>query len=146
MDLRQLKSRGGFVSPRPVPVEVEWTHTLDDGQEVTDQFTVHVLRQSFGTMEELLTSDDDRSKSAAFIASCVRFGEAGKERMSYDDAYQLDPGLAAVLIGAIYRINGTGGQEKNSPPPKNSGAISSPEASADEPSQKPSSESVTTST
>jgi hypothetical protein len=112
MDLRELKAKGGFVSAEPVPREVEWKHN-GDGKEVTDKFTVHVVKQSFGAIEKLFSGTDDRSRSAAFISECIRLGD-GTERMTYEDAYMLDPGLAAVLVGAINQVNGTGkAKEKN---------------------------------
>lgn len=107
MDIRELKAKGGFVSTSPVPIEVEWEHEDDAGEAVTDKFTVHVVRQSFGAVEKLFASETDRSRSAAFIAQCIRFGD-GAEKMTYDDAYQLDPGLAAVLMRAINDVNRTG--------------------------------------
>lgn len=109
MDLKQLKAKGGFVAAVPVPKEVTWKHHDEEtGEETTDVFTVHILKQSFGSIERLFLGADDRSKSAAFIAECIRLGDGGKERMTYEDAYQLDPGLAAVLVAAANEVNGTG--------------------------------------
>jgi hypothetical protein len=101
MDLRELKAKGGFVSAEPVPVEVTWKHGKD-----ADTFTVHVVKQSFGAVESLFKTTDDRSRSASFIAAAIRLGD-GKERMSYDDAYALDPSLATVMVEAINKVNGT---------------------------------------
>lgn len=68
-----------------------------------------VKRQSFGSIERLFLSDeDDRSKSAAYIAATVLLGDKGAEPMSYEDAYQLEPSLAGVLIKAVNEVNGTG--------------------------------------
>jgi hypothetical protein len=105
MDLRELKAKGGFVSAEPVPVEVTWKHGKD-----TDTFTVHVVKQSFGAMEGMFEAATDRSRAATFIAACIRLGD-GKERMSYDDAYALDPSLATVMVEAINKVNG--GKPKN---------------------------------
>jgi hypothetical protein len=102
MDLRELKAKGGFVSAEPVPTEVTWKRGED-----SDTFTVHVVKQSFGAIEKLFGGADDRSRSASFIAECIRLGN-GKERLTYDDAYALDPGLATVLVEAINKVNGTG--------------------------------------
>lgn len=109
MDLKQLKAKGGFVPSVPVAKEVTWVHQDEaTGEEVTDTFTVFVVKQSFGSIERLFLGGDDRSKSSAFISECIRFGDDGKERMSYEDAYQLAPGLAAVLVAAANEVNGTG--------------------------------------
>lgn len=103
MNLTDLKARGAIVSAAPVTREVTWEH--DDpttGEKVTDKFTVEILRHSYGTMERLYMIGEDRSKGAAMIAECVRFGG---EAMSYEDAYQLHPGLATALLTAITEAN-----------------------------------------
>lgn len=114
MDLRELKAKGGFVSAEPVPKEVEWTHAdPETGELVTDKFTVHIVKQSFGAVEKIALGDDHRSRSATFIAECIRLGD-GSERMTYEDAYSLDPGLANVLFEAIKKVNRIGeSTEKN---------------------------------
>lgn len=104
MNLRELKAKGGFVSAAPILKEVTWTHEVD-GVSTDDTFTVGVVKQSYGAVEKLFSGTDDRSKSAQFISQCIRFGD---EQMTYDDAFQLDPGLAAVLMKAINEVNGTG--------------------------------------
>lgn len=112
MDLKQLKARGAFVPKAPIPCEVEWTHAdPETGEEVTDKFTVYVKKQSFGSIERLFMGEDDRSKSAAFIAQCIRLGDGGKDEMTYEDAFQLDAGLAAALVKAINEVNSTGKAE-----------------------------------
>lgn len=148
MDLKQLKARGGFVSAEPAKKAVAWKHEDDTGAEIEDKFDVYVVRQSFGSVEKLLTGLDDRSKSASFISACVRFlvgtDEALAyeaqcrddpslpvrmeflESMSYEDAYQLAPSLAGALVRAINEVNG---EQKNSPPPMSSGTkLPSPSA------------------
>jgi hypothetical protein len=113
MNLRELKAKGGFIDATPVAKEVEWKHTDDSGNEVTDKFTVHVVRLSFGDVERLFASGSDTSRAATFIERCIRLGD-GTERLSYDDAYALDPGLASVLVQAVNEVNSTGRDaEKN---------------------------------
>lgn len=111
MNLAELKARGGFVALAPVAKEVSWTHKDENGEEVTDKFTIFVKRQSFGAIESIWASGEDRSKSANYISQSVRLGDKGKDVMSYDDAFQLDPSLAGVLIAAINEVNGTGRTE-----------------------------------
>lgn len=112
MNLAELKARGGFVALAPVAKEVTWKHTDEaTGEELVDTFTVHVKRQSFGAIESIWSGDKDRSKSAAYISQSIRLGDKGKDAISYDEAYQLDPGLAGVLIAAINEVNGTGRTE-----------------------------------
>jgi len=112
MNLKELRERGGIVPSAPVKHDVSWTHLDGDGEEVTDTFTVYVVKHSFGTIERLLSvdgKDPERSRSAAFISESVMLGEDGSERLTYEDAYQLDAGLAKVLMEAISAVNGTGG-------------------------------------
>lgn len=153
MDLKQLKARGGFVSTEPVKKSVEWAHIDENGTDIEEKFEVYVVRQSFGSVEKLLTNLTDRSKTASFISACVRFlvstdeakaYEAKRrddpslpvrmeflESMSYEDAYQLEPSLAGALVKAINDVNG---EQKNSRPPMNSGT-KSPLPSAATPSK-----------
>jgi hypothetical protein len=111
MNLAELKAKGGFVALAPVAKEVTWTHKNDAGEEVKDTFTVFIKRHSFGTIEQIWAGESDRSKSASYIAQSVRLGERGKDALSYEDAFQLDPSLATVLIGAINEVNSTGKSE-----------------------------------
>jgi hypothetical protein len=111
MNLTELRERGGIVPSAPVKHEVSWTHLVAD-EEVTDTFTVHVVKHSFGTIERLFAvdgKDPERSRAAAFISESIRLGDDGSEQISYEDAFQLDAGLAKVLMDAISAVNGTGG-------------------------------------
>lgn len=101
MKRADLKAAGAFVSSALVAKEVKWSR--GDEEMV---FTIHVKRQSFGAMEKLFSADGDQSKSAKFISECVFLGDSGEERISYEDAYQLDPGLAAVFAQAVNEVNG----------------------------------------
>lgn len=106
MKLEQLMARGAVVSAEPVKVDVKWTHDdPETGEEVVDEFSVHVLKRSFGAVERLWSAAEDKSRSAMIISECVRFGEAGEERMTYEQAYQLEPGLATVLLDAYSQVN-----------------------------------------
>ena len=111
MDLQQLRERGGIVPSAPVRTEVSWTHPGDDGQDVTDTFTVYVVKHSFGTVERLVLAerhDADASNRALLISQSIRLGEDGSESLSYEDAFQLEPRLARALLDAIYAVNGLG--------------------------------------
>lgn len=110
MKLADLKSSGAFVPLAPVATELTWKRK--DADDLT--FTVFIKKHSFGTIEKIWgDKDDERSKSAALIAHSVLLGDDGKEKMSYEDAFQLDPGLAGVFIEAINQANGLTEKEKN---------------------------------
>lgn len=102
MNLKELKEAGAFVSPDHVKRSVTWTNPKTGKEHAFDVF---VRRQSFGALERLLLADDDRSKSAQHIAECVLLGE-NAEPMSYEDAYQLEPSLARVLLVEVREVNG----------------------------------------
>lgn len=112
MNLKQLKEQGGFVDDKPAKEHVTWTR--GDGEKIS--FDVHVVRQPFGVVDEVLKTSDGRSQSARMISNCIRLGDDGKERLTYDDAFGLDPTLAFCLIAAINRVNA-----KKSTPPTSSG-------------------------
>jgi len=111
MNLEELRAKGGIVLATPVKQEVSWTHPDQDGQVVTDTFTVHVVKHSFGSIERIFaieSKDTERSRAATFISESIRLGDDGSERIGYEDAYQLDSGLAKVLMEAISTVNKTG--------------------------------------
>lgn len=114
MNLDDLKKIGGVVSSAPVPKSVKWVKKEDDGTEQEFEFTIHVLKHSFGSIEQIWNDkDESRSRAASYISKTVRLGEGGKDPISYDDAFQLEPSLAAAFIAAINEVNGTGGSAKN---------------------------------
>jgi hypothetical protein len=118
MDLNQLRELGGILSAEPIPKEISWKRKGADGAEVETVFTVHVVRQSFGAIESIFKArakvaqvggagdtPEERSQAAEFICMAIRFGEDGQERISYQDAYQLDPTLAHAIINAANEVN-----------------------------------------
>lgn len=125
MDINDLKAKGAFVQVPPVPVEVSWTHDGNDGEKVTDTFIVHVRRMSVGWLDRVFArsrGNPDASRTAALISEGVRFGENGTEKLSYEEACQLDFDLGNALVAAFDRVNRDGdGTSKNSQPPTSSG-------------------------
>ncbi|WP_421547950.1 phage tail assembly chaperone family protein, TAC [Pseudomonas sp. QD4] len=111
MNLKQLKAKGGIVDGQAVKKEVSWTHPdSKTGKEVTDTFTLHIRRQSFGVIERLFAQgESESSRNASFIAASVALGAEGAESLSYDDAYNLEPSLGFLILNAVNEVNGTGG-------------------------------------
>lgn len=95
MNLAEIKNAGGFVSVEPTKVNVNW-------KEFT--FDVWVKKLSFGDTEKLFGFEDG-SRSARIISTAIRLGEE-QEPISYEDAFQLDMGLATKLIDAFNSVNG----------------------------------------
>jgi hypothetical protein len=108
MDLKTLRERGGIIPAAPVKREVTWTHAAEDGGEVTDTFTVHIVRHSFGTIDRMFTGgvEADKSQAARFISGSVLLGDDASEAIPYEVAYQLEPALARLLMEAINEVNG----------------------------------------
>lgn len=134
LDVAALQENGGIVSNVPVKKVITWKRVNDDGDEVESKFVVHVVRQSFGFVERLFTTADDKSRSATFISEAIRLGKNGKQRLSYDQAYQLHPTLAQELVRVINEVNGVGTKEgdEGKGQPKKSGMNSSSPESVDE--------------
>lgn len=124
MKLSDLRKRGAIVDRAPVPKEVIWTRIDADGVEQSDTFTIHVKKHSFGDLERLFTadpSDAQRSVMANAISESIFLGEGGVERISYQDAYQLEMSLAQVFLKALNEVNGRRAGEPENPPKASSG-------------------------
>lgn len=111
MDLAQLKMKGGVVADALVPVKVEWKHLDDKGKPVTDKFTVHIRRHSFGVMEKMYAGGEvEQFRTARLLSASVMLGKDGSEDLPFEDAVNLEPSLGLVLYEAVKSVN--------NPPPK----------------------------
>ncbi|WP_295460503.1 phage tail assembly chaperone family protein, TAC [uncultured Pseudomonas sp.] len=116
MKLKELKAAGAFVEAAPVKKPIKWPHLDENGDPVTDEFTVLVKRQSFAVIENLYSPDAGegeadvakRSRNAKLISECVLLGEKGEEQIPYEDARNLEPNLAFALLNAVHEVNGLG--------------------------------------
>lgn len=135
MDIEKLKAMGGILPSAMVPKEINWVTA--DGEEVS--FTVFVRRLSYGESVAVfkdVSRDEEINQAAWKIAACVRLGENGEQKLTYDEAMALDLTLGVAMCKACNEVNGFGGESKNSRPPTSSGASLSSQASAAEPSKK----------
>lgn len=96
MDLKTLKASGGILSAEPVKKQVTWKG---------DTFDVHVVRQSFGAIESVIKDLDGGSQTASFISAFIRLGENADEKLTYDDATNLAPELAAEFTRVLKEVN-----------------------------------------
>lgn len=106
MNLQQLLEKGTVSEPKMVKKTVTWERQDPNGNElVSDTFDIFIVcNLSFAASDRILIGDGrypDASQMARAISERVRFGEKGDERMSYNDAARLDPGLGWVLVNAI---------------------------------------------
>ena len=110
MNLKQLEEKGGLVSGEPVPKKVKWVRS--DGEIV--EFDILVKPLSYGRLERIIRDlksdedDDDRSYNALVISECVVLDEG--ERISYEDAYRMRPGLATAISNVVREVNGHEGK------------------------------------
>ena len=113
MNLKQLKAKGGIVDGALVKKEVTWAHLdLKTGKAVTDKFTVHVRRQSFGVIERLFAPDEaEQSRNAKYISASVLLGAEGDDVLSYEDAFNLESSLGFAILTAVNEANGTGKEQ-----------------------------------
>src|SRR5690606_10246219 len=101
MDKKRLKARGGFVSALPAKFPVEWAHITPEGEDVVDKFDIHIFPRSAGLMNQIRTlSKEGKDERLLTISACVGLGEDGRERLTYEEAQELDDGLQLVLISA----------------------------------------------
>lgn len=110
MKLKDLEKAGGFVSADGERKSLTWKNR--EGQEFT--FDIFVKRTSYGLAERIALADDGESRGALSISECILFGTAG-ERLTYEQAFALEPSLARVFMTAIREVN----ERKKDDPAKN---------------------------
>jgi hypothetical protein len=124
MDIKTLSGKGAFVQSPPVPKEVTWTHE-ENGEEITDTFTVFVRRMSVGWMDRVMipppaprrkkgapsVKAKPWSRTAALLAGSILWGENGEEEMTYAQADSLDIGLSAELMRVFNEVNNPRGMD-----------------------------------
>lgn len=91
MNLKELAELGAFVSNDTVEVPVEW-----NGKKVT----AHVRRLSYGDYESLGDVKEGFSRGATILSKALFLPDQGR-LMTYEEAYQLNPNFAEVLVKAI---------------------------------------------
>lgn len=106
MRITDLKSEGGFVSSKLVAKTIKW-----DAEDKQHEGEIFVRRVSFGTIDQIMGRDDsDQGMNTALIVETIRLGEKGEEQLTYDQAYQLEPNLAAAMVEALMEVNRIGEQ------------------------------------
>jgi hypothetical protein len=99
--LKELKASGGFVSDKPVKKTIKFTL---NGEEL--EATIHVKRLNIGEYETLFLADtEERARTAKAISVAITLGDDGKEKISFQDAYRLEPALAGAMLTAFNEVN-----------------------------------------
>lgn len=106
MKVDELRARGGLIDSSMVKKNITWNKIDEDGQADPVNFDIFVRKNSFGLLDLAnQLAREGKSRSAVVIAHGIRLGDQGEEEMSYEDAYQLDPGLSVVMFQAFMEVN-----------------------------------------
>lgn len=118
MNLEQLTKAGGIISDKPIKQQISWKRTTEEGEEEPLSFDVYVVPLAYGDYERLYTprsrgvdegdaaEAEHHSLQSELISVCIRLGEKADERLTYEQAYRLQPSLAHALIKAINKVIG----------------------------------------
>lgn len=108
--LKDLKAMGASVPDELVKVQIKFKLDKDGDEYEAD---IHIRRMSIGNYEAIYLNvePDQQSQTARLLSEAVRLGEHGEERISYAEAYQFHPRLAAAMMKEVSRLNG--GAPKN---------------------------------
>ena len=99
--LKELRSLGGIVDPKPVQKDITFRIGEDD---VTA--SVYIKRLGVGEYEAIRESrEDSKSLTALIIATAVTLGDEGKEKIPYDVAFNMAPSLANALVLKFHEVN-----------------------------------------
>lgn len=105
LDLVKLNQIGGLVTGKATPRPVKWTTTDDDGNEVTHEFMVGVVKMGLAANERLWGMPEGESRMAMIIHEAIRLGEDFKQRITYEDACRLNIGLFNALFAESTKLN-----------------------------------------
>lgn len=105
INLSQLKEIGGVLTGEAVPREVVWKRTDEDGNEVENTFTVGVVKLGIAATERIWAQSESKSRWATLIHETIRLGNGFKDRISYEDACNLEPSLFNALSEASNVVN-----------------------------------------
>ena len=121
MNLSQLKLHGAIVEVEFREHRLEWKTPAGDAVS----FSVSIRRPAYADVDFAQKADAAGTCpfNAAIISRCVQFGEG--EFLKPEEAAQLESGLFAVLVRAVFSGSGLEGKKKPSRPPKSSGTSSS---------------------
>lgn len=123
MNKDELQRLGAYSQPDAKKETVEWVSP--GGEPVT--FDVYILPRVAGAMfkaRDVAKEVGDADNWSLYICTFVRLGDDGKQAFSYEEAYNLEPGLAAALVNAIVKVHGPA-EKKDLPPTTNSSVSSS---------------------
>ncbi|MDP2141271.1 MAG: phage tail assembly chaperone family protein, TAC [Gammaproteobacteria bacterium] len=109
MNLAELTALGGVIPSAPQREEITWVRDTEEGEK-EDSFFIHVVQLAYGDVhtisaENSTGKDQRRVYTAQLICAAVRLGDDASERLTYEQAYHLHPGLGAAMLSAVVRVN-----------------------------------------
>jgi hypothetical protein len=109
--LKDLIDMKAFIPDELVPRQI--TFDLDDGKGA-QTFDIFVRRMSIGVHEAIWADGGslNPSKTARLLSEAIRLGEKGEEKLTYQQAFELNAKIALEMSKAITDVNG-GGERKN---------------------------------
>lgn len=122
--LKDFKASGAIVSREPVKKHIEWT-TIDPGtgDEVSYDADIFLIKPPAGMLEDIYNAENKQQISLAISKCLLLESDKGeKERLTYEDVYQLDPPLRMAIWDQLKVLAGF--ERKNSQPPTSSTANS----------------------
>lgn len=128
--LKDFKDSGAIVSREPLPRHIEWTSiNPETGEDEACCADIFLIKPPAGMLEDIFSTDNKQQISVA-ISKCLLLESAGgeKERLTYDDVYQMDAPLRIAIWNELKVLAGL--ERKNSQPPTSSSASSPSEESA----------------
>jgi len=109
MSIAGLKKIGGVLTGQAIERNIKWTNVDDDGKKTEHEFTVGVVKLGLAATERIWApvqnGDEERSSWAMLICETIRLGDKFDERISYEDACNLNPSLFSALSEAANSVN-----------------------------------------
>lgn len=135
MNLETFLAKGTVRSSDLVKKNVTWKHVDEKtGEELEDNFDVFVVANiTFASQDRILLGDKKgySSQYARVVSERIRIGDDA-EKMTFDQASDLDPDLGWVLVGAVREVAEEKEAAKKSGQTKSSGTSLSSTESAEE--------------
>lgn len=105
LDLVKLSKIGGLITGKATPRPVSWVTTNENGEEVTYEFIVGVVKLGLAATERIWAAPSSDSRWAMLIHETIRLGDDFKQRIPYEDACRLEPSLFHALSAESSKVN-----------------------------------------
>ena len=116
LDLTNLEKKGAFISPELVKKTAVWKHVDKEAGDpkkgfiIEDEISFWVKQASWLEFKEAIDGIklDERGKplnnEALSVAACVRLGEDGTQRLTYEKVSKLETQLYYIFRNAVFEV------------------------------------------